>query len=230
MCLAFSCAVSSSVPALLTQFCDCPPGRLGQLPWTFHVCQARHVSDAASAGRAKRTSRPKQQSSYPPCQLWHAGMYVQQERYPYYYGKGITGKNFLKNRVIRSSPNWRTSSFEPSVSERTLIGSIDFPAAVRDIETRIYRGLITPSSDTEGVVLFRVTSDDASHMRLNGRMALEINGQHPPVTRTHGEKLSQGKPLHFEVCNSAHCSMRAASWTPICGPPPATINHWHVHV
>ena len=135
----------------------------------------------------------------PGMHAWCAGMYVQQERYPWYYGGDIDRTNFFDNSVLSSPPSARTNSFEPSVSQRTLINSIDFPSRVRDLETRIYRSLIVPTSHTAGKVIFRLTSDDASHLILDGAVAIDNGGGHGPVTKHHGRTLKKGEPVQFEV-------------------------------
>ena len=131
-------------------------------------------------------------------------MYVQQERFPWYYGKGITRKNFFDNSVASADPSKRVRSFEPSVAKRTLISSIDFGADGRDEETRVFQGLITPGVCTDGVYIFRVTSDDASHLLLNGAVAIDNGGEHGPVTKTHARKLSDGEPVEFQVRHLTH--------------------------
>eukprot|EP00892_Ulva_mutabilis_P005036 jgi/Ulvmu1/2904/UM147_0002.1 len=129
------------------------------------------------------------------------GLYVQQECFPWYYDHdGITRQDFYgSNSVASAAPSKCVRSFEPSVAQRTLIGAINFKPDVRDVETRIFRGLITPGTCSEGVYIFRVTSDDAAHLLLDGRVAIDNGGAHGPKTVYHGRRLTKGQNVQFEV-------------------------------
>ena len=127
-------------------------------------------------------------------------MYVQQERFPWYYADHIDNSDFWgSNSVAAADPTKRTNSFTPSLAQRTLIGAIDFPAMERPVETRVFRGLVDPTLCTEGAYAFRVTSDDAAHLFLDDEMVIDIGGVHDPRAKTYTVSLTRNKPVKFEV-------------------------------
>lgn len=152
----------------------------------------------------------------------HAGRYVQQERFPWYYGDNIDSNNFLDhNSIAAATVDKRVNSFIPSVAERTLVDAIDFQALERPKETRIFRGKISPSICTEGDYLFRITSDDASHLILNNVVIIDNGGSHGPQSKTVKVNLGIGNNREFQVylfspsaCNHecSACTVLACLW------------------
>ena len=135
----------------------------------------------------------------------HAGKYVQQQRFPWYYGDNIDSKHFYRhNSVVAATMDRRVNAFPPSVAERTLIDAIDFPARERPTETRIFQGLVYPSECTDGDYLFRITSTDAAHLLLRNRVQAIIDngGVHDARSTTVKVNLKTRRPMNFEV---THC-------------------------
>ena len=128
-------------------------------------------------------------------------MYVQQERYAVYYGVDITAHNFWTdaNPVLRAHPGSRVRTLEPTVPEVTLLDRIDFRNREMPVETRIYSGTLDVSDCYEGHYLFRVTSDDATHMFVDGKMVINNGGWHGPVRRTGSIQLERGKKYDWQV-------------------------------
>lgn len=136
-------------------------------------------------------------------------MYVQQERYTQYYAKHVNENNFFSNAnpLAVASPGDRVNTFEPSLTERSYLDRIDFPQQDRPVETRIYTGLIDVPYHRGGDYLFRLTSDDASHLFLDGQLVIDNGGVHAPVTKVSKLRLKGGEEYHMQVRLLARASL-----------------------
>lgn len=129
-----------------------------------------------------------------------AGNLLRQERYPSYYGWGITASNFFTNPLISRNPDDRVAVAPPSAAKVHYTDRVHFPEQERGVETRIFTGVIEVGLSCDaGEYIFQVTSDDAAHLLIDGAVLVDVGGEHAPTSKWAKTTIQAGKPYKFEV-------------------------------
>lgn len=127
-----------------------------------------------------------------------AGKYLSHTRYEWYYGDFSQGE-FFKNSVAVSDYDEKSWATYPSENQVNILESVNFPVVDRMAETHIFTGLIRVPKCQSGVFKFRVTSDDAAHLLIDGNIRVSNPGVHAMQAVEHLVTLQSGHDHQFEV-------------------------------
>ena len=141
-----------------------------------------------------------------------AGKYLSHTRYEWYYGDFSQGE-FFKNSVAVSDYDEKSWATYPSENQVNILESVNFPVVDRMAETHIFTGLVRVPKCQSGVFKFRVTSDDAAHLLIDGNIRVSNPGVHAMQAVEHLSRSSQAMTTSLR-CERALCCVRCSlcSW------------------
>lgn len=136
-----------------------------------------------------------------------AGKYFSHSRYDEFYGHSYSNGKFFDNNIARADFKKGTYVVQPSLNTVNVIDSLNFDYEERDGETNIFNGLMRVPKCKAGVYKFRVTSDDAAHLLIDGNVVVSNPGDHVMTTAEGVVAITSGQAHQFEVrfrCDLRH--------------------------